>query len=67
MAEGRGEAIWVDELIRVVARGIGMALSQMATTSSLEVETSAAISQMSQGMGDIFPTVKQDQRGYNRS
>ena len=26
MAEGRGEAIWADELIRVVAKGIGMAL-----------------------------------------
>ena len=25
-AEGRSEAIWADELIRVVAQGIGMAL-----------------------------------------
>ena len=39
----------------------------MATASSLEDETSSAISQMSQGMGDICPIVNRDQRGYNRS
>ncbi len=48
LAEGRGEAMWVDGLILVVAQGIGMALSQIVPTSSLKDEMAAAISQMSQ-------------------
>lgn len=58
----------MNELIRIVAQGIGMALfSEWRLLPVYKEEMSAAMSQMSQGMGDICPIGNWDQRGCKSS